>query len=382
MKYYETSFEEYTNAVDVYNLHPELLSQITQFPGNVHQFKNVILYGPSGVGKYSQALKIIKRYSPSGLKYDKKLSIANDKYEKKTKKAVSTASSTDEKPKGKAKTVSYTKKLDFAYRISDIHYEIDMSILGCNSKNVWHEIFFQIVDIVSIKPEKVGIILCKNFHSIYNELLDVFNSYVRHPLHHYNIQIHFILLTEHIGFIPDNILQACEVIHVARPTKEAYIQMVRHQEPSVSGSSFLQKSLRSNICERIKQIDSNSLVNTKEIYLLQNTKDVQDIPENVFDIITKNIVELILAPEKIKISELRNHLYDLLIYNVDVPECICFIFFDLVERNAIQGKSLISDTLRQIYIFFKYFNNNYRSIYHLESIVFFFIHKIHYEKKT
>jgi hypothetical protein len=379
MKYYETTFEEYTNAVETFNLHPEL-SQFTQFPIKVQHFKNVILYGPSGVGKYSQALKIIKKYSPSGLKYDKKLSITNEKYEKKTKKAVS--ASTDEKPKGKTKTVAYTKKLDYTYRISDIHYEIDMSTLGCNSKNVWHDIFFQIVDIVSIKPEKVGIILCKNFHSIYNELLDVFNSYVRHPLHHYNIQIHFILLTEHIGFIPDNILQACEVINVARPKKEAYLQMVHCQDPNISKSGFPPKSsFGTNIIERIKQIDSSSLINSKEIYLLQNTKDVQDIPENVFDIITNNIIELILAPEKIKISELRNHLYDLLIYNVDVPECICYIFFDLVERNAIQDKALISDTLRQIFIFFKYFNNNYRSIYHLESIVFFLIHKIHYEIK-
>lgn len=377
MKYYETTFEEYTNAVDTYNLHPELLPQLTQFPANVHQFKNVILYGPSGVGKYSQALKMIKRYSPSGLKYDKKLSITNEKYEKKTKKAVTPT--TEEKPKGKTKTVSYTKKLDYTYRISDIHYEIDMSTLGCNSKNVWHDIFFQIVDIVSIKPEKVGIILCKNFHAIYNELLDVFNSYVRHPLHHYNIQIHFVLLTEHIGFIPDNILQACEVINVARPTKDAYLQMVHCQEPSIS-RGLLPKPTSENIEERMKQIDSNSLINSKEIYLLQNTKDVQDIPENVFDIITHNIIELILAPEKIKIAELRNHLYDLLIYNVDVPECICFIFFELVERNAISKESRISDTLRQIFIFFKYFNNNYRSIYHLESIVFFLIHKIHYDQ--
>lgn len=85
-------------------------------------------------------------------------------------------------------------------RISDIHYEVDMAILGCNSKTLWHEIFFKIVDIVSAKQEKVGIILCRNFHHIYNELLEVFYSFLNNPLQQFNVNIYFILLTEHVGF--------------------------------------------------------------------------------------------------------------------------------------------------------------------------------------
>ena len=104
-----------------------------KLPNDPYKMGNVILYGPSGVGKYTQALKLIKKYSQSDLKYDKKLMLNNDKYK-------------------------------YHYRISDIHYEIDMSLLGCNAKIIWHELFLQLVDIISISTNKFGIILCKNFH--------------------------------------------------------------------------------------------------------------------------------------------------------------------------------------------------------------------------
>ena len=37
----------------------------------------------------------------------------------------------------------------------------------------------------------------------------------------------------------------------------------------------------------------------------------------------------------------------------------------------------VSDILIKCYTSFKYFNNNYRPIYHLESIMFYIIKKIH-----
>ena len=38
------------------------------------------ILGPSGSGKYTQALRFIKKYSPSELKYDKRITLNNDKY--------------------------------------------------------------------------------------------------------------------------------------------------------------------------------------------------------------------------------------------------------------------------------------------------------------
>ena len=52
---------------------------------------------------------------------------------------------------------------------------------------------------------------------------------MRHPLQHINIQIKFIIITEHIGFIPDNIINACEIISIKRPSKTQYLEMSKLQ---------------------------------------------------------------------------------------------------------------------------------------------------------
>ena len=69
-----------------------------------------------------------------------------------------------------------------------------MSLLGCNSKTLWHEIFFQLVDIISVKQNKIGIIVCKNFHTINSELLEIFYSYMQqYNMKNSNILIKFIM---------------------------------------------------------------------------------------------------------------------------------------------------------------------------------------------
>ena len=61
MKYYETNFEEYIYSVEKQNIHKELVPIVEQFPNEIEQFDNMIVYGPSGVGKYSQVLHLLKK---------------------------------------------------------------------------------------------------------------------------------------------------------------------------------------------------------------------------------------------------------------------------------------------------------------------------------
>ena len=65
MKFYETHFEEYVLENQRVNLHPKLEKIYEKFPKELSKLKNIIFYGPSGVGKYTQMLKSIKKYSPS-----------------------------------------------------------------------------------------------------------------------------------------------------------------------------------------------------------------------------------------------------------------------------------------------------------------------------
>lgn len=95
MKYYETSYDEYLSSYEKYNLHPELDYIKNELPKNINDFKNIIIYGAPGVGKYTQVLSILCQYSPTKLKYDKKIYITYEKQEKKSKTASSIITNTN-----------------------------------------------------------------------------------------------------------------------------------------------------------------------------------------------------------------------------------------------------------------------------------------------
>jgi len=355
MKFYESHFEEYISSSEKYNLHPELLPICNELPKKINDLENIIIYGPSGVGKYTQVLNILKKYSPSELKYDKKMTIT-------------------------------TEKQNYIYRISDIHFEIDMSQLGCNSKILWHEIFFQIVDIISVKQEKIGIILCKNFHLIHTELLEIFYSYMQQYNHSQtNIKIKFFIMTEHISFLPTTIINSCQKLRIKRPNKEAYIEITKYLSNDntkpylqyISDFKNNKKTLTVNkkITDIIKEIDMDGVMNTKEIRYFQLINSTEDLPKDVFNIICDNIINEILNPKKISFTSLRDTLYDILTYNLDMTECLWYILRFFIENNYLQ-KDNISEILIRTYTFLKYYNNNYRPIYHLESIIFYIINKI------
>jgi DNA polymerase III delta prime subunit len=312
MKFLETHFEEYINSVEENNLHQKMENVYSRLPENIQDCPNLIFYGPSGIGKYSQMLYSIKKYSPSNLKYEKKMCVV---YEKK----------------------------QYFFKISDIHYEIDMSLLGCNSKNLWNEIYQQILDILSMKSNKTGIIVCREFHNIYSELLDNFYSYMQEN-NHLSVNIKFILLTEQISFIPDNILNCCEIIHLSRPSKTNY-----------------------NKC-----LKNNKISNDVNLCDISNIKDLKVgiislmVPHKI---ICNKIYDEMMNIEQLKFLKFRDILYDIFIYNLNISECIWYILFRLIRENKIK-KNKISLILLKTFIFLRYYNNNYRPIYHLESYLF------------
>jgi len=339
MKYYETNFEEYISSVNKYNLHPEIGKFVKDtFPTKLRDFGNLMIYGPSGIGKYSQVLHFLKKYSPTELKYEKHMTIQ-------------------------------TEKQTYTYSMSDIHYEIDMSFLGCNSKMLWHELFFQIVDIVAVKPEKIGIIVCKNFHMIHSELLEIFYSYMQQYNNSYmNILIKFVIITEHISFIPTNILNSCKTLSIARPEKHQYIEMIGAMK--CNGNDSVEKT--QNV---IQQVDTDTIINLKEIRSFALIKTSENLPTDIFNTVCNQIIEDI-ANININFVKFRDSLYEILIYNLDVSECFFYILTHFIGEGRIKNGD-ISQVLQKTYSFLKYYNNNYRPIYHLESIFFYLIIKIH-----
>ena len=184
VKYHESTYEDYLRNVSKCNFHKELIP-IIEKNTSIKEMSNYLFNGPSGVGKYSQALRLISRFSPSKLKYEKKVHLTINKGE-------------------------------YMFKISDIHYEVDFLTLGCNAKITWTEIFNTIVNIVSSNGINSGIILCLNFNHIQIELLDIFYSYMQ-QIFYLPINLRFIFLTDSVSFMPTCIVNNVNIINIGRP---------------------------------------------------------------------------------------------------------------------------------------------------------------------
>jgi hypothetical protein len=419
MKYYETTCSEYIAASKRVDMHSELSSIAESMPSSLNQLGNIIFYGPSGSGKYTQFLRFIEKYAAGGLKTEK--------------------------------MTATTEKQKYEYHISEAHYEIDMALLGCESKKLWNECFLQIVDVVSAKQSKCGIILCKNFQSIHSELLDVFYSYMQH-CRALSIHIVFAILTEHVSFIPNRILQCCKLISVKRPDAELYHLASNevgetHNAAIKSHKYFMQKIHPQMVASSASRggyggggyggggyggadissafgIAKNTLSESVEVGVrglpkgevtklsgletkyefrrlnkpppssgkteivpeyLPNMKEMHSIakidspPKDVFNIVCDNIIAKMVQHETLDIISLRDNLYDILLYGLDVTECLWYIVYYFAESEIFVDETgeVLSEIMDKMDAFLKFYNNNYRPIYHLESIFIYLITKIY-----
>ena len=325
MKFFETHFEEYVTTSAKHNFHPRLKIMYDKFPVQLTDMKHIILYGPPGTGKYTQALTIINKYSPSGLKYEKKT------------------------------IVRYNNgKHQYVCKISDIHYEVDMSLLGCNSKTLWHEIHAQITDIVGGTLHKTGIILCKNMHVVSNDLLDVMYSYMQNNCMTNPIQLKYMFIAESVCFLPDSIVKCCELISINRPRSVMVQKHVRKRNPDI-------------VMEGTERAS-----NMKALYSIQSQSQVE-----VFEVIVQNIVNAVTSGiVDVNFLDMRECIYDLFVYDANVHRCMWSVLSTLIKKEYIDD-DVISVCVEHTYEFFKLYNNNYRPIYHVELYMYKLMSVIH-----
>ena len=302
-------------------------------PKNLEEFPNLIIYGPAASGKYSIFLNIIKNFSPSQLKYEKKLIVNFNKY-------------------------------NHIIKISDIHYEINLENLTCNSKLLFNEIYSNILDCIETTKHKQGIILYKNFHLIDNELLDIFYSYMQKKIYDNKIVKH-IILSEHICLIPNNILNVCNIYNIPKLSISNYIKLANSNN----------KKFIKNFQQEDKEYFLNNINN---INIIKNI-DLNNNYKNIINLKYKycNIIVDIILNNNTNYIYIRNSIYDLLIYNLNIYDCIFYI----LENVIYQYKDINNDFLNKIFIktcnFLKYYNNNYRPIFHLESYILYIINILH-----
>lgn len=319
MKYLSSKFEEYVSNCEKKNLHKNKAQLFNSMSKNLMTHNNLIFYGPDGVGKYTQALNYIKKFSPTNLKYERKVDFTSNKKQ-------------------------------YIFKVSDIHFEIDMELLGCNARHLFNDYYYHIIDIlISRGPNSNGIILCKNFQKIHSELLDIFYSYMQ-TMKHKNINITYILLTNCVSFIPNNIIQRCFIVPFKRPTKTNYEKIINKKLP---------KNLK--IC---------NIKNIKNIKTMVDVKPIKNIA------VLEKIVNCIIDYKNIEFLKMREYIYFMLIYNLDIYQCIFCILTKLIEKGKIKDEHL-EKIFYKTYRFLKLYNNNYRPIYHLESFIFYLCIVIH-----
>jgi len=340
---------------------PELIdTPIFKFPHfNHHLFhndngvfiENTIIFAPPGSAKMSLALSLVLPYSPSRLKYETMLHFTND-------------------------------KINYSFKMSDIHFEIDMALLSSFSKTVWNDIFLQIVDVVSVKPSKKSIIICKNFNHIHNDLIDSFYTYIQHYNLSFsnkeNIQIKVIILTDHISFIPENIINISIILPVSKPVLPDYKTMMQNTTPTLFQS--FHKSHKTISTTPIPEL-------THDIKTIHNFHTLH-LPPNFYNdhliIVCETIIHSIVHYEDIVMTKFRDELYEILTYNLDVYECVWYVLCHFIKKPDPPRilKTEINNILNKTQLFFKYYNNNYRPIYHLENIFYYIIQQLHHLSST
>jgi hypothetical protein len=139
---------------------------------------NIIIFGGENSNKTECALNIISQHSPSKLKYKRKieLEVNNENY---------------------------------YFNISDVHFEIDFDLLGTNETAIWGEFINHVFSIIETTTSH-HIILCKNIHTMKDELLQIFYTFIR------NKSISFIFTTQHVSFLPSTLKNKCRIIHLKK----------------------------------------------------------------------------------------------------------------------------------------------------------------------
>ena len=126
-------------------------------------------------------------------------------------------------------------------------------------------------------------------------------------------------------------------------------------------------------CIKKKISNEISLDDIKNIKTLQSKNQhecITNVP--ICNVIIDNIIRI----KDTNISKLRENLYNILIYNLNIYDSIWYIVKELCEKNYIK-KNKLTEVMLETYKFFLHFNNNYRPIYHLENYIIYIINIIH-----
>jgi hypothetical protein len=338
------NYNEIINENNNYSFNKDLLQIINNTTPSNNNFINYIFYGPPCSYKYKNALKLLQNFSPSNLKYEKKLHIN-------------------------------LTKTEFYIKISDIHYEIDVENFIYNSKSVWNEIYNIIYNSIASSSIKRGYIVFRNFDKINYDLLDLLYNYMQKELFS-TLNIKYIIITECVSFIPIKIINICKILNFAKLSKKNIYSICNK-----SNKLYFKKlntTVKDNNLITCSKVDTiYNKVNNPNIFThLDISNNIKYIEQH--SAICDTYINIIIN-NNYNITNIRTLLYDILINHLNSHECFFYIIQSLIVNKLIDSNK-ISDLIFNSIFFFKNYNNNYRPIFHLESFTLYLIELINENK--
>jgi hypothetical protein len=170
-------------------------------------------------------------------------------------------------------------------------------------------------------------------------------------------------------------LNCCEVISIPRPSKTNYNKVLNSID---NCSNSIGNSLDKSKTKLSNHFLLENITNMKQLYSLTPQ------PNEQYKIVCDRILENMKKYEDINFSTFRDLLYDIFIYNLNMNDCIWYILTEWIKEMKKMNRltsSKMSKVLIKTYLFFQYFNNNYRPIYHVENYILYLVSIMHFDKK-
>lgn len=215
--------------------------------------------------------------------------------------------------------LKYSRKIDisvqnnnYSFNTSDVHVEIDFELLGVNETNVILELMQHIKENMSYNH---FFIVCLHFEKVKSELCKLFKSFI----HIKNIS--FILSTRTISQLEESFI-ADYHIKIYGKTK----------------------------ANNDKLMIDDSITNS-----------------NLMSSCVKSIFEYIIN-KKNNLFQLRELIYKWFILNINIHEALCHLFQELIQEGYINENN-INKIMREYVQIMERYNNNYRSIFHIEYFI-------------
>ena len=174
-------------------------------------------------------------------------------------------------------------------------------------------------------------------------------------------------------FIANHVLNSCEIIPVPRPTATMYKKALS----LAPGAKVIPENV-TNI--KLLQNPMPEQGNVHNATSATNTTAIASPKAHHLELFN-NMCAYISNVDQIRFAQLRELLYDILIYDFDITDFAWHLITELKRKELLHDDNM-SDVLINTYKFLQYYNNNYRPIYHLENFVFMLINTMCAEIKV